>query len=201
MHFRLNWIDGYVTKTGIFCEEFDLNFQLVIGKYAMVYQSELYVILVATYVLTDWDIMGRIIRFFSDIRLPFVALREFDFTSRLVYECFLCLERALETLFRSSGPRVHTGLPVIEKADSIQKIGVQKILEGPDPVVGLSLKAANTLKNSAHKTFCNMDNTKWLSKTAALIFTDVFFSEMVTLTNVNNDVMVLVFVYWNTIYY
>lgn len=139
---RLNSQSG----AGICCPRDNTRLSFPLGKYATVFQAEVFAIITCCKVCLDRGNRNRTIHICSDSQAAFLSLGSCIFTSSLVWECYkvLC---DLSTNNRVSLYWVpgHMGIPGNELADKLAKAGSSTLFCGPEPVLGISSKTFRTV--------------------------------------------------------
>jgi ribonuclease HI len=131
-----------LSGTGFFVTNDDKKFSASLGKYATVFQSEVFAIKECAEYLNMLDLRDKSISIFSDSQAALKALSRYEVKSSLVLSCIQALESLsgnnIVTLSWIPG---HHGVEGNEVADELARAGSSLPPVGPEPVIGVSQAA------------------------------------------------------------
>jgi ribonuclease HI len=135
------------TGAGVLIQQdgLDQERSFALGRFATVFQAEVFAVLSCAERLQELDLKGKRVIIYSDSQACIRAIRGPRFTSRLVWDC----AQALNNLGKANKVLVawvpgHTGNPGNERADQLAKSGSSSSFVGPEPVVGVSTALRKT---------------------------------------------------------
>lgn len=124
---------------GAYLMNFDYEMSISLGKYASVFQSEIFAIIIAVTFCLDMEWTDKSIIICSDSQAALKSLDKFLVNSRLVNEC----KSLLNSLGAHNRVKLlwvpgHFGVEGNEKADFLARKGSSLELIGPEPALGIS---------------------------------------------------------------
>ncbi|XP_048484155.1 uncharacterized protein LOC105391530 [Plutella xylostella] len=123
-----------------------------LGRFASVFQAEIYAIIGCAYENLDRAFTRRNIFILSDSQAALKALTSAEVNSKLIMECILILNKIgannRVTLRWVPG---HCGINGNEEADELARLGAESLPLGPEPIIGLpKCTSRREIKDWAH---------------------------------------------------
>jgi ribonuclease HI len=150
-------MDG-LSGAGVFCENPEHKSSMHMGRYATVFQAEVFAILSCSQLLLGEAASGLQISICSDSQAAIQALTAYKCSSRLVQECI----DSLNTLGLCNEVKLlwvpgHCGIEGNEEADQLARLGSSSTPITPEPVVGMARCIVKTaLKESMFRELNNL---------------------------------------------
>ena len=133
------------TGAGVYRQSVERRLSFFLGRYATVFQVEIYAILACAYEIQLHNRLERHVSICSDSQTALKALQAVRTTSPLVQECQRALNdvstRQAVGLFWVPG---HAGMRGNDIADELAKGGSTLRLDGPEPALGVSRREIHT---------------------------------------------------------
>lgn len=162
------YTDGSLSCTGagigVYSSNLGLELSEPLGKYATIFQAEIYALLCASKEVDRAGINGRRVFFCSDSQAALKSLSNPRVDSKLVLECLNSLcelnQRNLVSLIWVPG---HSNILGNEKADELAKRGAETAFTGPEPVIPISY---NKGKSFFKQWITSEHNSQWRDLTS-----------------------------------
>jgi len=136
------------------------DFSVSLGKYATVFQAEVFAILWCATFISRRPYKDKVVYIYSDSQAGLRALDSCSFTSKLVYECHM----ALEELGRYNRVKLlwlpgHSGIEGNEAADRHARKASSEPFIGPEPVLPppwcIAMERYGNWEKAEHKKYWN----------------------------------------------
>lgn len=144
---------------GIYSERPQTNIYISLGKYASIFQAEVYAIAMCAYEIARQGYKNKTIYILSDSQAALKAINSPAINSKIVWECI----NSLKQLSSSNRTVIgwvpgHAGIDGNEKADELARLGASTPLNGPEPFIGIP---KSTVKNIIKEWVNQESNHLW----------------------------------------
>lgn len=132
--------------SGIYSEELGLRESIALGKFATVFQAELFAVIQGANIAIDKDVYGKTIQIVVDSKAVLQTLRRHKVNSGLVWECHCVLEYlSNKNVVELVWVKGHTGNLGNEEADRLARRGSHRTSLWPEPTLALATATLSTL--------------------------------------------------------